>query len=354
MVSRLPLAGGEIDRAAHRRRDAAWLAEAWTRAQILIVSDGATLVRGAAGDGGGAASNGGGGAAGVGGAAGGKAELVLFGPAEAPVDAERYFLGVDQSGTPYFAVSAPLPKPSDPVRAAELSGARSVTLREAGDLLCDRDGSLFVTAVALASWHGRHKYSPVDGQPTSTAEAGWSRVTEAAGDTHWPRTDPAVIMLVHDGVAGPGGRCLLATNAAWQPMAGIARYSCLAGFVEPGESAEQAVVRETREEVGVELSDVRYVASQPWPFPGSLMLGFVALADPAAEIRVDDDEITDARWFTRTEISAVLSGRPGGITLPMGLSIARYLISEWATSEWRSAESGRAGQLNSRLWQGPS
>jgi NAD+ diphosphatase len=144
-----------------------------------------------------------------------------------------------------------------------------------------------------------------------------------------------VIVLVHDGVAGAQGRCLLGRNAAWQPVGGVPRYSCLAGFVEPGESAEQAVIREIHEEVGVDLSDVRYVASQPWPFPGSLMLGFFALGDPEAEIRLDDDEITDARWFTRAEIASVLAGDQS-FALPMGVSIARYLIAEWASAELAS------------------
>jgi NAD+ diphosphatase len=157
------------------------------------------------------------------------------------------------------------------------------------------------------------------------------------GRQQWPRTDPAVIMLVHDGVAGDEGRCLLGNNAAWTPQSGqVRRYSCLAGFVEPGESAEAAVEREVFEEVGVRVRDVRYASSQPWPYPGSLMLGFYAIADPDVELHLDPTEIAAARWFTRTEIRAALAAvdsdgvakvEPG---LPMASSIAYRLVRGWA------------------------
>jgi NAD+ diphosphatase len=245
------------------------------------------------------------------------ARLVLLDPADAP-EGERYFLGQDPDGTAYFAVA------SD----AAPEGARTATLREIGHELDTREADLFVTAVALVNWHARHAYSPHSGRPAMASEGGWTRVTDD-GEILFPRTDPAVIVLVHDGVAGPDGRCLLGHNAAWTAPGWIRRYSCLAGFVEPGESAEATVAREIAEEVGVSVADVRYVASQAWPFPGSLMLGFVARADPAQPVRVDAAEIADARWFTRTEIAAALAGESTAFGLPMAASIANYLIRWW-------------------------
>lgn len=303
----LPLATGGLDRAAHRRRDSEWLDRAWVESRVVVVCDGKALVHGDEGRG-----------------DADKTELVLVGPEEVPAGTQRYFLGVDDDQVAYFAVGAPLP---------ELPGTRPGVLREVGHTMSDRDSGIFATAIALDSWHQRHRYCPVTGAPTVLAEGGWTRVTADGSQTLWPRTDPAAIVMVHDAVAGPEGRCLLARNAAWQPVDGLRRYSCLAGFVEPGETAEQAAKREVYEEVGVAVREVRYVASQPWPFPGSLMLGFVALADPADPVRIDPDEIAEARWCTRTQVRAALAGDQDAVFgLPMGLSIARYLITGWATS----------------------
>ncbi len=159
----------------------------------------------------------------------------------------------------------------------------------------------------------------------------------------FPRTDPAVIVLVHDGVAGPDGQCLLGSNAARAVGRDGSRFfSTLAGFVEPGESAEAAVAREVYEEVGVRVSELRYEGSQPWPYPGSLMLGFTGLADPAQPLRPDGSEIAVARWFTRTGVAAALAGErdPRGfvqglaapdlpVRLPGPASIAYHLIHTW-------------------------
>jgi NAD+ diphosphatase len=288
-----PLARGGFDRVAHRRRDAQWQAAAWERSRIIVVDEGKVLVR----DG----------------------VLVLLDPASAP-EGERYFLGVDDSDVPYFAVAAELPT---------VDGARPATIREVGHSLPELEGGLFITAVALANWHVRHPYSPVSGALTTPGEAGWTRVTGDGTEILWPRTDPAVIVVVHDGVPGPDGRCLLGANAAWISASGVRRYSCLAGFVEPGESAESTVAREVAEEVGVTVSDIRYVASQPWPFPGSLMLGFTARTEPGAAVRLDPEEMADARWFTRIEIAATLAGQRSDFGLPMAASIAHFLIAEW-------------------------
>jgi NAD+ diphosphatase len=305
--------GAILDRAAHHRSEPEWLASAWLRAQIMIIDatspfTGHALVTD-------------------------KDELVFVDAAD-PVAAaagsdQRYFLGVDDQDTPYFAaIGSPLPR----------AGTRLVTTREVGHALSARDGGILVTAIALANWHTRHPFSPESGLPMAVGEGGWSR-RDPDGRQAWPRTDPAVIMLVHDGVAGDEGRCLLGHNAAWTPRPGqVRRYSCLAGFVEPGESAEATVEREVFEEVGVRVWDVRYAASQPWPYPGSLMLGFYAIADPDDPLRLDHTEIAAAQWFTRSEICAALAAMdPAGGTavepgLPMASSIAYRLLRGWASA----------------------
>jgi NAD+ diphosphatase len=301
-----PLARTMLDRAAHRRRDPDWLAEAEKTGLVLVVdteAGGRAL----------ATDN-----------PDGSAGLVLLDTATAPAG-PRHFLGVDPDGTPLFTVDAPLPT---------MTEATGVTLRDVGHRLDDRDAGLFSAAAALVNWHASHLFSPRSGLPTTITDAGWTR-TDPEGRQMWPRTDPAMIVLIHDGVAGPDGRCLLGRNAQWRMPDGTLRFSTLAGFVEPGESAEAAVHREVLEEVGVEVRDLRYAGSQAWPYPGSLMLGFTARADAGAPIAVDPEEIAEARWFSRTDIAAMRAGEyrdPGTgvhVKLPMSASIALYLIEIW-------------------------
>lgn len=188
---------------------------------------------------------------------------------------------------------------------------------------------LVAVASALLRWHENAAFSPRDGGTTSVAHGGWARLDSHGGE-HFPRTDPAVIVLVeHD------DRVLLGSNVLWPS----GRFSLLAGFVEAGESLEQTVEREVYEEAGVKLSDVRYVASQPWPFPRSLMLGFRAELskdqDPLG-LRPDTSEISELRWFTRDELR-----NPGpGITLPGGTSIARWLLDRWIDEDGGRREDG--------------
>ncbi|MGW4501443.1 NAD(+) diphosphatase [Micromonospora sp. NPDC004336] len=300
-----PLARATLDRAAHRRTDPGWLAQAWAGARVLVLDsgdEGRSLVRSDTSP----------------------PTLVLVEAADVPGAGSPMFLGVEPDGVPVFAVDGPLPA---------VPGARAAHLREVGHLLGDRDAGLFTTALALVNWHLRHRYSSSTGRPTVVDEAGWSRV-DGAGERIWPRTDPAMIVLVHDGVPGPDGRCLLGNNATWPRTPGQRRFSCLAGYVEPGESAEAAVLREVREEVGVPVADIAYAGSQAWPFPGSLMLGFLATADPEHPVQVDPAEIAYARWFSRREIGAALAGRPvdvGGarLVLPPPSSIALFLVHRW-------------------------
>ena len=187
-----------------------------------------------------------------------------------------------------------------------------------GDALSPLDVEIMTVALAITNWHGSMPFSARDGGPTTAARGGWARLDSQGGE-HFPRTDPAVIVLIeHE------DRLLLGSNVLWE----AGRFSLLAGFVEAGESAEQAVVREVQEESGVPLEDVRYVASQPWPFPRSLMLGFRARlatgADPEA-LHPDPTEISELRWFSRDE----LSHPSPELKLPRKLSIARALIDLW-------------------------
>ena len=251
-------------------------------------------------------------------------------PAEAGAEGVRVLLG-GAGGIRYLALLA----------TAELSAASTAAgpdwrgLRELATELTDLDVGLLTTAVALQAWHQTHRHCPRCGAVTEVTKAGWTRTCPADGSEHFPRTDPAVIMLVHDGA----GRCVLARGPQWQP----GRMSVLAGFVEAGESAEAAVAREVREEVGIEVRDVTYVASQPHPFPSSLMLGYTARLAGDPRLVIDADEIVEAGWFTREQVrrtadwgsEAGSESAGAGVTppalrgLPGAMSIARQLINAW-------------------------
>ena len=196
------------------------------------------------------------------------------------------------------------------------------SLRMIGPSLASEDASLGVHAVGIARWHEKHRFCATCGAPSEPAQAGHVRICTACAAHHFPRTDPAVIMLITD----DQDRALLGRQPVWPE----GRFSTLAGFVEPGESLEDAVRREVAEEVGVEVGEVRYAGSQPWPFPASLMLGFFGSAVTAhhgAEIRVDHDEIAEARWFTRDEVTEMTAS--ADLLLPPNVSISRALIQAW-------------------------
>jgi NAD+ diphosphatase len=286
-LDHLALARATVDRVTKRRTDQDWIDAAWKdpRTRVLVVHDGHALVHD-------------------------QQELVFISPGAAPAGT-RFLLGEDTDGTVYFGVSAPL-GPVGP-------GIRAASLREIGALLSDRDAGLLTHAVALGNWHDTHVRCPLDGTPTVPDAAGHSARCPTDGTEHFPRTDPAVIMLVTD----PEDRCLLARNAAWPGR----RVSILAGFVEPGESAEQAVIREVAEETGITVADVRYLGSQPWPMPRSLMLGFRADAPAGQVIAVDHEELAEARWWSRADLVAALQA--GELALPPSVSIARHIIEAW-------------------------
>ena len=223
------------------------------------------------------------------------------------VTAERLLLGADDAG-PVAALSVPK-VPADlnprPVRSV-VTGLDAL------------HGSLLVHALGLANWHRTHQFCARCGRASQAEEAGHRRRCPACGAQHFPRTDPAVIMLITDG----DDRALLGHSPQWVP----GRFSTLAGFVEPGESLEDAVRREVAEETGVRVGPATYAGSQPWPFPSSLMLGFSGVAETTA-IHVDGDEVSEARWFTRESLREATAG--DSVRLPGRFSISRWLIDRW-------------------------
>jgi len=231
---------------------------------------------------------------------------------------EVAFLGVHES-IAHFAIE--VSHLDDPAPVASLAEAATFAdLRTVGPLL-DRDqGGLLAYARGMMHWHARHRFCGVCGHPTVSLEAGHVRrcTNEACGAQHFPRTDPAVIMLVHDG----GDRAVLGRQKIWPP----GMHSVLAGFVEPGESLEDAVRREVAEEVGLVLAEVTYHSSQPWPFPSSIMLGFTARAT-TTDLTPATDEIETAAWYTRAELRA--SPENEVFRLPRRDSIARRLVEDW-------------------------
>jgi len=322
-LGRMLLARSVVDRAAERRTDEEWLAAAWAGegTRVFAVDDS-------------------------------RAEAVLdpepglvFHPG--PVfdalypGAERYFLGVDDENVAYFAVSVGTPGP-DGKPTASTAGSASTPgaaltspqppaaedvpalgelrhVREVAAALPDRDGGLLAHAVGLDNWHRTHGFCGVCGHATRVTYAGSVRKCDHCGTEHYPRTDPAVIMAVTD----PDDRLLLARNASWPPN----RASVLAGFVEPGETLEAAVARECAEEAGLRVTSVRYLGSQPWPLPRSLMLGFTATVDDPS-LHLDGAELDWAKWYSRAELKeAVNTGEL--LMLPSEISISRRLVNHW-------------------------
>lgn len=282
-------AGARLDRVAWRRTDAAWLAAARANpAARELVTVGGELAVGADG------------------------ALLRIAPGTAdPLEGTAPVLLGERDGAPLFSVEAAQAPP----------GARLAGLRELGPVLPQEEGGLAAFAAAMGTWHRRHRFCANCGAATTVGEAGFVRSCARCAAQHHPRTDPVVIMLVTD-----GDRVLLGRQPTWP----AGRYSALAGFVEPGESLEEAVAREVAEEAGVRVDDVRYRSSQPWPFPLSLMLGFAARyagGEPAAR----DGELDDVRWFSRAELAEAAARDDGDawILLPSRLAIARRLVDGW-------------------------
>ncbi|MFR9751264.1 NAD(+) diphosphatase [Nocardia sp. 004] len=246
--------------------------------------------------------------------------LVLDVAVELSVEPSRdaVFLGIEE-GVHVWAVR-------DPDLQGKLTDLRML----ASSSIDDRTAGLLSAAFALLNWHDKAAFNSVDGTVTTVSKAGWSRVTEN-GHEEFPRIDPAVICLIHDG----GDRALLARQHSWPKSL----FSLLAGFVEAGESLERCVEREMREEVGLDVREISYLGSQPWPFPRSLMLGFAAVADPAQPLVFSDGEIAEAGWFTRAEVRAALAvgdwsarDERTRLLLPGSISIARTIVESWAAA----------------------
>ena len=244
-------------------------------------------------------------------AIGNDGRLVWSNLAERADDGELLFLGLDAGGRPHFAETR-LGDPPAVDRSAALFGMLA--------LMPDEEAAVFAAARHLVSWHARHRRCSVCGAGTGLIRGGWARVCPDCGAEHYPRVDPVVIMIAeHD------RRALVGRGPSWPPR----RYSALAGFVEPGETIEEAVAREIHEEAGVRVRDVRYVASQPWPFPGSLMIACVAVADDPA-ITIDPNELEDAMWVSREGVRAALAGEESAPFLcPPRYAIAHTLLTAW-------------------------
>jgi NAD+ diphosphatase len=282
-------AGGGLDRMGPRRTDAAWLAarRADPAARAVVATSDGVLV----GDGGAPA---------------------LVGLGELPDGVDLVLLGLN-GGAAVFAAD-----PGPEAGAALRPEASLVGLRDVAAMSALADANLLAHATGLLNWHRRHRFCANCGHATDVAEAGYVRVCPNCGAQHHPRTDPVVITLVLD-----DDRVLLGRNANWPEN----RYSALAGFVEPGESLEEAVAREVGEEAGITVSEVTYVSSQPWPFPASLMLGFEAIY-AAGEPHPHDRELQSVRWFTAGDLRRAAAGE-GEIQIPPPLAIARRLMDGW-------------------------
>ena len=294
-LSRLPLSRFEMDRDHLGRERPALFDELWANpaTRILPIFQGSALLA--------------------------TADSLALLPVDAvPHGTERVYLGTSTSTTS--------PEPvGTPIVAVELDDAGHLAesdwanLRQVGSRLSDRDAGMLTEALGILNWHSSHRFSPRTGEPTVSEKGGWVRRDPVSGGEVFPRTDPAIIV----GVTDADDRILLGSNALWESN----RYSLLAGFVEPGESLESAVMREVQEESGLRVVDPVYLGSQPWPFPASLMVGFTARVEDGFEgaATPDGTEILDLRWFSRAELAMSLDE----IRLPGPTSIARAIVEHW-------------------------
>ena len=276
---------GGLERAEHLREDAGALAELWPRGRLMLVDEDGLAVFG------------------------GEPDAPCFlRLADVPFIEQASFLGIEtEGGQPWFAL---------PLAAFDDAPAQRLDLRSAAARWPALVASVFAQARALLHWQARSRFCGVCGRRNDFIRGGFAAHCPGCGGERYPRTDPAIIVAVSD-----GERLLLGRQASWPER----RYSVLAGFLEPGESLEQAVAREVMEEAGVQIESCEYLASQPWPFPASLMLGFRATAHPQ-DVRLGD-ELEDARWFSADEIRSQVSG--GELQISPRLSISRWLIEDW-------------------------
>ncbi len=293
--------GNPLDRASDRRVDPDWIAARFAEPGTLALPlwNGQPMVE----DG------------------GGRARLAYVGAhlarELASDDEHRLFLGLRDDGAPVFAFD--LESPTDPSVSSLQGLGRFDGLRGLAARLPAPEVGVAATAKAVFEWRRRHGFCSKCGQRSEVADAGWKRRCPACAAEHFPRTDPVAIML-----PVRGEECLLGRQAAWP--AGM--YSALAGFMEPGESIEEACARELREEAALNTLSVRYHSSQPWPFPSNLMIGLIAEVDDG-EASADQAELETVRWFEREEATALLQGELDGLSAPPPLAIAHQLIKSW-------------------------
>ena len=291
MNSHNVFAGAFVDRSGHRRDDEEWLTTALSAPETRFVPvwRGKCLVSGEPP----------------------RIELLEHRHVDAFVSpAESIFLGLFE-GRPAFAFE--MESEDSPFEGT----GEFHDLRYLGTILPAAEANLVAHAIALVNWHHKQRFCSACGEQAAADRGGNTRSCIACGQQYFPRVDPAIIVLVSD-----GDRALLGRQPTWPE----GRYSTIAGFVEPGESLEDAVRREVLEETDIKVDDIRYHSSQPWPFPSSLMLGFTAVAT-STDIRLNDGELEDAQWFTRKEC------RSGFPKLPFRLSIARRLVDHWLQDE---------------------
>jgi NAD+ diphosphatase len=291
-----------LDRMSGRRQDSDFLEglRQSRQARSVVLSDGMPLAKRAA--------------------AGFDPFFSLSEAAELGAVRETIFLGCDERG----ALFASLIERADENPADETIAFLDIRLIATQGLLPPEILSLLGQAKSVLSWHARHRFCANCGAPSRILAGGWRRGCDVCGAQHFPRTDPVVIMLVVD-----GDECLLGRQAAFAPQ----MYSCLAGFMEPGETIEAAVRREVAEETGVRVGRVDYLASQPWPFPNSIMIGCIAEA-LSRDLSLDDKELEDAQWFRRAEVRQMLDRtHPSGFTSPSKVAIANLLTAVWATGD---------------------
>ena len=281
---KLPLAAAEVDRSAHLRSDEAYLQSSWPNALVLQFSsekfasqsNQLTFVKGAS-----------------------------LGEYDSQID---YFLGV-KDGENFF-----LRHLNDETSKSEFKSLRAI-----GSFLSPRDIGLAVHAQGLANWHSKHPRCSLCGGPTVVVLAGAVRRCPTDQSEHYPRTDSAIIVLIKN----DKDQILLGRQKVWPKY----RFSTFAGFVEPGESFEHCVIREVREEAGVELTKINYLGSQPWPFPASLMIAFEAITNTPELARPDGDEIEEIRWFSREDMKSAILDK--SLILPFEISVARQMINAW-------------------------
>jgi len=282
---KLPLAASQVDRSAHLRSDEGYLKSAWSSALVITFMDEKFAT------------------------SGDQLSLVTGATLGEYQSQSDYFLGIKDEQA-FFVRHLPL---------EEGSKLELKTLREIGVHLSPRDIGLSVHAQGLANWHTKHPRCAQCGAATTVISGGSVRRCLIDQSEHYPRTDGAVIVLVKD----DQDRVLLGRQKVWPKY----RFSTFAGFVEPGESFEHCVVREVKEEAGVELSQINYLGSQPWPFPASLMIAFEALTNTPQLARPDGQEIEEIRWFSRAEMKAAILDK--SLILPLEISVARQMIKAW-------------------------